>query len=139
MTEGLDPEALRAFIAGLEGVAAVEAQGDWFFFEASGEATPENQRFPFATLVTGDRYDQASDLERPGVFRLNLGVAKATAARYADEAPDFTTLDQIMPHPVYGRMHWLCVLNPGERSGGETLELIREAYALAQARAWKRG
>ena len=37
-----------------------------------------------------------------------------------------------MPHPVYGRMYWVCVLNPSD----ETLEtkarpLLVEAYELA--------
>lgn len=45
---------------------------------------------------------------------------------------DFTALDRVMPHPVYGRMYWVCVLNPSD----ETLEtkvspLLTEAYELA--------
>jgi hypothetical protein len=40
-----------------------------------------------------------------------------------------------MPHPVYGRMYWVCVLNPSE----ETFEtkvrrLLAEAYDLAVSR-----
>jgi hypothetical protein len=38
---------------------------------------PEH-KFPFATLVTNDAYDQASNLSRPSVFRLNIGISKQT-------------------------------------------------------------
>ena len=86
------------------------------------------------TLVTNDLYDQFSNLNRPSVFRLNIGIGKQTfrslfgepslpsgrdSAARSFENPsdyDFTALDQIMPHPVYGRMFWVCVLNPGEET-----------------------
>lgn len=29
---------------------------------------------------------------------------------------DFTALDTLMPHPVYGSLWWVCVLNPGPKS-----------------------
>ena len=29
---------------------------------------------------------------------------------------DFTALDRIMPHPVYGKMYWVCVLNPSDET-----------------------
>ena len=45
---------------------------------------------------------------------------------------NFTALDQVMPHPVYGRMYWVCVLNPSD----ETFETkvrprLTGAYELA--------
>jgi hypothetical protein len=41
-----------------------------------------------------------------------------------DEADcDFTALDQIMPHPVYGQMFWVCVLNPSP----ETFEAVQRS------------
>src|SRR5262245_58216495 len=96
----------------LGGVDRVEASGNSFFFYDSGD-TPPDHRMPFATLVTNDLYDQASNLDRPSIFRLNVGVSKETYRSLFGSPPgppaangvvetghDFTTLDQIMPHPV---------------------------------------
>src|SRR5262249_21474905 len=70
-------------------------------------------RMPFATIVTKDYgdFDRASNLNRPGVFRLNIGVSKETyrslfgpqppppgASGVVDTGHDFTAVDQIMPH-----------------------------------------
>lgn len=42
-----------------------------------------------------------------------------------------------MPHPVYGWMGWMCILDPSEASFASAGPLIREAHhkALASARA----
>jgi hypothetical protein len=81
-------------------------------------------RFPFATIVTKDYgdFDASSNLNRPGVFRLNIGLSKQTfqtmfghAAESVNNGSfDFTALNQIMPHPVYAAQHWVCILNPSE-------------------------
>ncbi len=37
-----------------------------------------------------------------------------------------------MPHPVYGRMYWVCVLNPSKATFAKEVQgLLAEAYALA--------
>lgn len=115
-------------ITALPGVETSEAMGATFFFYG------QDRMFPFATIVTSDEHDQASDLTRPGVFRLNVGASKPTfQALFPDErAHDFTALDQIMPHPVYGKMYWVCVLNPV--STWERMKaLIAEAYEKKRA------
>src|SRR5207237_10716678 len=54
-------------------VDVVVASGDTFFFY------DPDRKFPFATLVTKDNdYDRASNLDRPAVFRLNIGISKQT-------------------------------------------------------------
>ncbi len=118
-------------------VDVVEAMGASFFSHGP------DQRFPFATIVTGDEHDQASNLSRPSVFRLNVGVSKQTfqslfGSGSADSAEgeteggyDFTALDSLMPHPVYGKMYWVCVLNPSEETFKRVQELLREAYDMA--------
>src|SRR5438552_9239515 len=63
------------------GVDSVVASGDsFFFYDPPGGQLPPNRRFPFATIVTKDYgdFDCASQLNRPGVFRLNIGVSKET-------------------------------------------------------------
>jgi Family of unknown function (DUF6194) len=119
------------------------AWGDTFFiYDPDRNLEPKHQN-PFATIVTKDygEFDRASNLDRPGVFRLNVGVSKPTfqslfPARDADH--DFTALDQIMPHPVYGKMYWVCVLNPSETTFGAVKPLLAEAYSMAVARHGKR-
>ena len=63
-------------VTGTEGIAA----GDTFFIYDPDRALDPKQQFPFATIVTKDygEFDNASNLDRPGVFRLNVGVSKGT-------------------------------------------------------------
>jgi hypothetical protein len=111
-----------------ENVETAESSGDVFFFN-----DPE-RKFPFATLVTGDNYDQVSNLNRPGVFRLNVGAGKETFKSLfgsaAKESYDFAALDQIMPHPVYGMMYWICVLSPSDATFEKVKPLLAEAYEM---------
>ncbi|SCX44245.1 DUF6194 family protein [Variovorax sp. EL159] len=109
------------------------ADDNTFFFHNA------DNKFPFATLVTKDsEFDSASKLDRPGVFRLNIGVGKETfRALFGEQEQtdiDFTALDRLMPHPVYGKMYWVCVINPSDKTF-ETIEpLIAQARSLAVAR-----
>jgi hypothetical protein len=128
------PEYITGTFAGVD---VVEAMGASFFF-----FDPEHM-FPFATIVTNDEHDQASNLNRPSVFRLNIGVSKQTfqslfgpgpvpSADEGAEGPyDFTALDRIMPHPVYGKMYWTCVLNPSAATFETVQTLLDEAYQMA--------
>ena len=109
------------------GIAALESNRDFFFFYNPLHQPLTEQKFPFITLVTSNAHDTASDLDRADVFRLNIGVAPETYKKLFDHQPafpkhggivstghDFTVLDQLMPHPVYAAMSWVCVLNPSE-------------------------
>lgn len=112
-------------------VRVAPADGSFFFFRG------ENQMFPFATLVTSNQYDPFSNLDRPGVFRLNFGVGRAAFRARFGATPgefDFTALDRLMPHPVYGSMFWMCVLNPGVATRSEIQPLLVEAYERAAPR-----
>ena len=131
-----DPRALEAWIvSAFEGVEVAYNGDDAFLFVG------EERTLPFATIVTSDAYDTVSDLDRAGVYRLNLGVAKASFQRLfgdADAVHDMTELDALLPHPTYGKLWWVCVLNPGERTFEAVRELTREAHGLAAARYAKR-
>jgi hypothetical protein len=122
-----------------EGVHAVTADGNIFYMHEADEM------FPISTLMTNDLNDRASNLDRPSVFRLNIGVSKETyhslfgppPARpgpdgIVDTGHDFTALDQLMPHPVYANMYWVCVVSPSAATFETTLvPLLAEAYELA--------
>ena len=89
----------------------------------------------FATIVTTDEHDVGapSDLSaRPDVFRLNIGVGKATFERLVgaiEGEPDYAALDRVVPHPVYAKQRWISILNPS-RATFETLvrPLVAEAH-----------
>ena len=133
-----------------EGVDVVVASGDSFFFYNPDSSVPPDHRFPFVTLVTSDGNDDFSNLNRAATFRLNIGLSKqtfrelfgtprlpvygATAAESGPDASDydFTALDQLMPHPVYGRMYWVCILNPSAETFATKVQtLLAEAYDMA--------
>src|SRR5436305_1510122 len=108
----MDEAAIAKYITDtFAGVETSVAYGATFFFFDPAKM------FPFATITATDENDTASDLSRPGVFRLNVGVSKQTFQSLfadADAEYDFTALDRLMPHPVYGKMYWVCVLNPSD-------------------------
>lgn len=89
--------------------------------------------------------DTSSNLTQRKVFRLSLGISKTTFKNLFGEIPsrpnaggvvkmpyDFSTLDTIMPHPIYGWMSWICVINPSKSTYKKLEPLIREGYQLAQ-------
>jgi hypothetical protein len=84
-----------------------------------------------------------SDLAREGVFRLNIGVGKATFERLIGltTEPDYAALDTILPHPVYAKQRWIAILNPSRATWDETVKsLIAEAHdRLASSRARSAG
>ena len=120
------------------GVDAVTADGNTFFFY------DPDRKFSMVTLVTNDAYEQVSNLDRPGIFRLNIGISKQTyhsllgappsrpgASGIVETGHDFTALDQLMPHPVYDQMYWVCVLNPSAATFQALVQpLLAEAYNL---------
>ena len=69
-------------VASCETGAPEVAWGDTFFsYDPDRDLEPKH-RLPFATIVTKDYgdFDRASNLNRPGVFRLNIGVSKSRIA-----------------------------------------------------------
>jgi hypothetical protein len=132
-------------------VVAVEHEGDTFFaYEPSGRP-PEGRWQPFATVVTGDRHDRVSNLDREGAYRLNIGLTKATYTRLFGAPPtqrdgdwvldtgfDYATEDTVLPHPHYATQYWVCVVNPGEATFERVGPLLAEAHARAARSAQRR-
>ena len=128
----------------LSGTRVLEADGDLFFlYDPDGDLPPERQ-LPFATIVTSDHHDQVSDLSRPGVYRLSIGLTKATYTALfgapptrrdeqgvLDTGADYAQQDRVMPHPHYASQYWVCVVAPI----GATLDAVRsmlvEAHGFA--------
>jgi hypothetical protein len=117
----------------------LESGGTWFF-----SFDPERHFPNYATIVTNNDYDDGSDLDREGVFRLNLGLARATFERLvgdqiadATRALDYTALDTLLPHPTYAAQLWVSILNPSVTTWRKVVvPLIAEAHdRLAAQRA----
>jgi hypothetical protein len=117
------------------GVETTEAYGYTFFFYRSERV------LPFATFISADtEYDHISNLDRPGVYRLNIGISRQTfqslfgSEKIDVSGYDFSALDVIMPHPDYAKQHFICVLSPGEASLEKVRALLAEAYDIAVRR-----
>ena len=131
--------------AGPENGAPESAWGDSFFFYDPAGDTPEDRRFPFATIVVSDYdgFDTSSNLNRPGVFRLNINVGRSSfqdllgypPSAHPDNAGsfDYSVLDQLLPHPVYASQAWVSLLNP-EQTMDLARSLLQQAHSRAVAR-----
>ena len=109
------------------------ADDNTFFFHGT------DNKFPFATIVTKDNeFDSASNLNRPGVFRLNIGIGKERFRSLFGEQEqaniDYTALDQLMPHPMYAKMYWVSVINPSAKTFEAVKPLLVEAHSLLALR-----
>jgi hypothetical protein len=126
-------------VASRENGAPEVAWGDSFYIYDPNRDFDESRRFPFASLVIQDYgdFDNKSNLNRPGVFRLNIGVSKETyRSLFPDEGEhDFSALDVLIPHPGYGPNHFVCVLNPSDATFEAVKPLLAEAYEIAVRRA----
>jgi hypothetical protein len=148
----MDQDAIIRYIAetfaGLEIVRPTDGMGvgdTFLYYDPQRDLDPAH-RLPFATIVTKDygEYDNTSQLDRPGVFRLNIGVGRDTFRALFGYAPgeagtenadiDYAALDTLMPHPVYAPQLWVCVLNPSPATFESVKPLLAEAYSIVAAR-----
>jgi hypothetical protein len=127
----VDLSTVRDTLAAFPGTLIVEADGDVYAIHDPDGDYEQNPRHGWATVMTSDAYDSASDLSRPGVYRLNFGLPRARFRELLDPAleHDPTALDVLLPHPVYGGQNWACVLNP-DRTWPQVRELLAEAHAF---------
>lgn len=108
------------------------AWGDLFFYYAPDGVVPSGQ--PFATIVTKDYPGEPSSDLGDGVFRVNFDAGRRGQA----ECEDPTKRDQVLPHPVYGRQGWVCIVQPGPDTADEMRTLLRDAHSAAKRRWSKR-
>jgi len=148
----MDQEAIIQYITetftGVEVVRPTDGPGagDTFFFYDPQRNLDPAHRLPFATIVTKDYgdFDDASHLNRPDVFRLNIGVSRDTFRALFGPAPsaesdqstpyDFAAVDRLMPHPVYAPQSFVCVLNPSAETFEAVKPLLADAYARVATR-----
>lgn len=121
------------------------AWGDSFIFVRDESGEP--RKMPFATIVTKDYagFDVESNLDRGGLFRLNLDVGRDRFTALFGFGPklltqhrnqyDFAAIDRVFPHPAYGEQGWVSVINPASASSEQTESLMRFALDRALGRA----
>ena len=124
---------VQAFIEGLKNVQQTENFGYLFYFVG------DDHLLPFTTIANTDNdYDSISNLNREGVFRINIGVSRKTfdklIPQYDPETIDHSQLNTILPHPDYAKQNFLCILNPSGENVATTKELIQEAHSIAAVR-----
>lgn len=148
----MDQDAIIQYVtdtfAGVEVVRPTDGPGagdTFIFFDPQRNLDP-TRRHPFATIVSKDYgdFDRAANLNRPGVFRLNVGVSRDTFRALFGHSPgeerptgteyDYAALDRLMPHPVYARQSWVGVLNPSPETFDVVKPLLAEAYSRVATR-----
>ena len=140
----MTPQDIEDFLlTHFDDVYPINSWGERSFFLNPGRRLKRGTYF--ATIKSKDgENDKASDLDRPGVFRLNMGISKPLFLSHFTELPkrpakggviemdfDFTALDTLMPHPVYGWMAWVNVLNPSPGTFESCIPLLDDAYKKA--------
>lgn len=139
-------EIIAAIDARFEGLTPKASWGETSLFYNPGLALPNGVYF--CTVKDHDgANDSASRLDRPGVFRLALGLPVARYEALFGPRPqrpskggtvvtghDFTALDALVPHPVYAWMGWVQILSPSRSSFDAMMPLLKEAHSRAAAK-----
>jgi hypothetical protein len=117
---------------------------DWNWGERSLFYNPDC-RLPkgtyFLTFKERNGANDSASRVRSGDYRLNVGISKATftdrfgpvpakpaAGKVVQTEHDFSQRNRILPHPVYGWMCWIAILNPSYETFEEVKPLLSGAY-----------
>lgn len=139
----IDPDWISDYLVNnFDHLNVVHAWGEKSFFYNPDNAYKRGIYFCTIKEKDGDN-DKACNLDRPNVFRINFGITKPTFLALFGPLPvrpakghciqgdyDFTQLDLLMPHPVYGWMAWVSVLNPTATTWDCLENLLVESYQL---------
>ena len=124
---------MEEYIESYENVERAENLGYIFYFYG------DHHMVPFVSIAqSGNKYEEVSKLDREGVFRINIGVSKATfdslfSSNNVDKI-DYSAIDIFMPHPHYAKQFFICILNPSKKNVDQLKNFISEAYSIMKAR-----
>lgn len=128
----MSAEKIENYTSSLHNVQQSAHFGYTFFFYGSDHV------LPFVTIAHSDNeYDKVSNLNREGIFRVNIGISKVSFNNLFPNPKkewNFTETNVFMPHPDYASQHFICVLNPAGDKLEETIKFIEEAHAIAKSR-----
>ena len=139
-------DVVAALTANFAGLAPKASWGETSLFYNPDRALSNGVYF--CTVKDHDgANDTASDLDRPGVFRVALCLPRARYEQLFGDRParpskggivasghDFTATDVLMPHPVYAWMGWVQVLSPSAATLTDLEPVFVEAYDAVVAR-----
>lgn len=140
-------EAVATRLSAFDGVAEKESWGERAFFVNPGGRLASGAYF--ATIKTADGPNDGASRLGGGRWRLNLGLPKPLFLARFGQPPgrpgkggivagdwDFSAMDMLMPHPVYGWMGWVAVVSPSAATLEALAPLLDAAYdkALGAAR-----
>lgn len=136
-------EIVEKITTDLSGVIPKSSWGETSLFYNPGKVLPNGVYFCTIKEKNGDN-DKSSELDREGIFRLSIGLTKDSYEKLFGQKPkrpakgciidtehDFTSINTLMPHPIYGWMSWAQILNPEKTTFMEIYPLIKEAHANA--------
>lgn len=136
-------DIIKTIVNDFDGVEPKASWGETSLFYNPGKVLPNGVYFCTLKEKNGEN-DQASLLDRDGVFRISIGISKETFLQRFGSKPkrpakggiidtghDFAKLDEIMPHPIYGWMSWVQVLSPSAETFKLAYPLITEAHTSA--------
>ena len=136
-------EIIEKIVRTFEGVNPKSSWGETSLFYNPGNVLPNGVYFCTIKEKNGDN-DKSSNLDRNGVFRLSIGISKASYEKQFGKRPmrprkggiietdhNFAETNLLMPHPIYGWMSWVQVLNPLNETFEKVLPLISEAHSNA--------
>lgn len=148
----MNPDEFFEYVADrYDDVVPHDAWGERGLFFNPGGRLPRGTYFVTVKDRDSDN-DAASALYRDGCWRVNLGLSDATYRNLFGQRPerppkgavvdtghDFTALDELQPHPIYGWAGWVSVVSPSETTIETVLApLLDEAYDRAGAQFAKR-
>ena len=128
---------VEAFVEKLDNVQREENFGYIFYFVG------DDHLVPFVSIADSDNeYDSVSNLNREGVYRVNIGISRETYESLpggsSTDNIDYSALNVFLPHPEYSKQHFVCILNPSQENAERTKQLIVEAHSIAAARLSRR-
>jgi hypothetical protein len=147
----MQPQDIERYILeNFKDVHPLDSWGEKSFFLNPGQQLKRGTYFATLKEKDGDN-DKASYLDRDGIFRLNMGISKKrylslfqtlpkrpAKSCFIDGDYDFQKLDKVLPHPVYGWMGWICVLNPSTETFEKYKGFIDDAYNKAMNTTMKK-
>lgn len=133
---------IKYLILNYPGLKIIEAYGETNLFYNPHDLLKRG--IYFCTLKNKDgENDKASHLYREDVFRMNFGLSKKKFLSIFNTIPkrplksgiikgdyDFQSTDTLTPHPIYGWMAWVSILNPSKTSIKDLKPLIDESYEI---------
>lgn len=121
------------------------AWGDTFYYIT--DLAGKSPKMPFATIVIKDYpgFDEASRLNRGGLFRVNVDIGKTQfkalfgylPAEHGDQSDrfDYAAIDTFFPHPLYAAYGWASIIKPSAALADRVKALLLAAHQRALYKA----